>query len=236
MLYNATNTYVAINGKWLNDAVSITYQQQGGVDPLYGYMDREFRDVARKNNIVAGTIGIYFKEHDKFFRYLTRAGADEAISEREQEQQRIRSQVQAAVDAGTVASLLSTIDLNSDQFALYRQELQKILGVTRPVTNQRDDRPANADVLGDSGHQLLHQTQGARIDIYYGDRPVSTVRRDNGVEVTAHALANQSEIESLYGVWIIGRAKTPIENSPRQGADPVMEFYSFIAKGITRPY
>lgn len=231
MLYNATNVHIAVNGKWLSDAASITYQQQGGVDPLYGYMDREFRTVCRKQNIIAGTIGIYFKEHDRFFRYLAHIGGEDELSERQQEQDRIQAQVQRAIDAGELITLLNTLDLKSDEFNKYMKVVQDIQGVSRPARDPYEQyRIANADVLGDSAHKLLQSTNGARIDIYYGDpEEFPGVRMLTGE-------GDPSEIESLYNVWIIGRAKTPIENSPRAGADPVMEFYSFIASRIGRPY
>lgn len=234
MLFNATNIHLAVNGNWLKDAASITYQQQGGVDPLYGYMDREFRTVCRKQNIIAGTVGIYFREHDRFFRYLASSGFEQDLSEREQEQDRIRQEVERAISAGELLTLLSTLDLKSDEFNKYMKIVQEIQGVRRPVRDPYEQYVIeNADVLGDSAHKMLASSNGARLDIYYGSEP--QYYQQGEVFNTQVRGGAENDIETLYNVWIIGRAKTPIENSPRVGADPVMEFYSFIASRVGRP-
>lgn len=235
MLFNSTNIHIAVNGKWLRDAASITYQQQGGVDPLYGYMDREFRSVSRKQNIIAGTLGIYFKSHDRFFQYLVPISEQGKREERAQEQDRIRKEVESAISTGALLALLNTLDLKSDEFNKYMAVVQEVQGVTRPIRDPFEQyRIRNADVLGDSAHNLLklNLQPGARIDIYYGDAPDMEFQGD--IRNFLH-LSELSDIETLYNVWIVGRAKTPIENSPRVGAEPVMEFYSFIASRVGRP-
>lgn len=234
MLFNATNIHLAVNGNWLKDAASITHQQQGGVDPLYGYMDRNFRTVCRKQNIVAGTVGIYFREHDRFFRYLAGSGFEQARTEREQEQDRIRREVERAINAGELLTLLSTLDLKGEEFKKYMKIVQDVQGVRRPNRDPYEQyRIENADVLGDSAHKMLASGNGARLDIYYGSEP--NYFQQGEVFNTRVRGGAENDIETLYNVWIIGRAKTPIENSPRAGAEPVMEFYSFIASRIGRP-
>jgi len=219
MLFNATNTYVTINDQWLNDAVSIVWQQQGGVEPIYGYMDREFRTVATKQNIIAGTIGIYFHQHDLFFRYI----ADNYkvdLDNREALQAKVEREVNNAIITGRLANLLTELDLadtNNPLTELYLDAVKRLNGVTVP--NRDVMRPENSDVLGEAGFQVMNG-RGATVKIYYGD-PADTENPNKEVEV-------------LYNTWFLGRAKTPIENSPRSAGEPAMEFYSFIASRVGR--
>lgn len=240
MSFNSTNVHIKVNGNWLNDAVALSWQQQGGVEPLYGYYDQEFRTTARRSNIITGTLGIYYEELDKFFRYLQTS--DRAVERQnlEQEQERIRSEVDAATANGELLTLLTTLDMTSSSFDKYKAELEKKFKVQRPVENPFERATiTNADVLGRSGYDLLSDSNGARIDIHYGDDPEYDVETLDlaglSADVPRNRRGTRNTVETLYGVWLIGRARSPIENSPGNSAEGIMEYYSFIARQVGRP-
>lgn len=223
MIFNATNVHITVNNNWLNEAVSISWQQQGGVEPLYGYKDVEFRTVAQRSNIVAGTIGIYYTDHDYFFRYLSKSSTgtrpedqvNRAIEDAAQE-------VRSAEGAGELATLLGNLDLTQAESDYYIEALFNQYNVN-PDESSRigSSRIRNSDVLGEEGYKLQKEVprgapgEGSTVTIWYGD-------------------LQDRESQTLHNVWIIGRAPTPIENSPRQAAEPLMEFWSFIASRVER--
>lgn len=222
MLFNATNIHVTVNEVWLPDTVSISYQQQGGVEPIYGYMDREFRTVARRSNIVAGTIGIYFTSHDLFFRYLNKYENTQArgVNYRAAVEDAKRN-VRSAINAGELTTLLANLDLTTEDSEHYLQALFEQYNTQAETPTQERNRLSDSDVLGENAYKLGKETtgtyrdEGSIIKLFYGDNL-------------------DQEVEALHNVWILGRAKSPVENSPRVGAEPVMEFYSFIASRVAR--
>lgn len=222
MLFNATNIHVTVNEVWLPDTVSISYQQQGGVEPLYGYMDREFRTVARRSNLVAGTIGIYFTSHDLFFRYLNKyENTVERGSDYRSAVEDAKRNVRSAINAGELTTLLANLDLTTDNSEHYLQALFEQYRLQADTPTQEKNRLGDSDVLGENAYKLgkdttgTYRDEGSIIKLYYGDNI-------------------DQEVEALHNVWILGRAKSPVENSPRVGAEPVMEFYSFIASRVSR--
>lgn len=243
-MFNSTNIHIRVNGYWLEDAASISYQQQGGSEPVYGYMDQEFRTATRRTNLIVGTIGIYFKEHDKFFRTLGTRTETATRQTIESERSRIRSEVAAATNAGDILSLLSRLNIDSEEFDKYVEELERINNIHRTTTVDRSPIP-NSDVLGASGWDRLRgpnsiggRQNGARIDIHYGEESLVGYEGDNWMARATTRMDRRDtryEVETLYNVYLIGRAKSPIENTPGNSAEAVMEYYSFYASHVGRP-
>lgn len=235
MLFNATNIKLVVNGFWLNDACSISYQQQASHEPIFGYMDLRYRTVASASGIISGTIGMYYSDYDSFFRYLAAPSGNphNVIEDFKREEEKYKAAVKNAADAGDMVNLMASTDLNDETFSKLERAAFQNAGLEPPPAPQQPNlRNINffksasekrlvfsddADVIGKSGWEASYKrmrdtTAGATIDIYYGDA--------------------SPKVESLQKVFIIGRAKSPIENSPRVGADPVLEYFSFIASHI----
>jgi len=228
MLFNPTNCHVTVNGQWLNDAVSISYQQQASHDPLYGYMDTRFRTVAKSSGLVVGTLGIYFHEHDTFFKYMATAPGqvDPTGSSPAYDQQRAAADksIRQQEDAADFINFVGSLDLNSEEFAQMADVAFDIASIENP--EPVNEKPIqDSDMIGDSGFRVTRRHSsideldqnipGGRIEIYYGDSAAARI------------------IEVLYGVHILGRAKSPIENRAGSSGEPVMEYWSFIASHVT---
>lgn len=229
MLFNPTNCHVTVNGHWLNDAVSISYQQQASHEPLFGYMDTRFRAVAKAAGLVAGTIGIYFHEHDKFFRYMnTRpgtVGADVAAGRFANFRAAAEKSLRNQEDAADLINFAGSLDLNSEEYKQLADVAFNIAALENPDPPADLPEPVrDSDVIGDAGFRAVSQFSpldeygqpipGAEIEIYYGD-----------------AVAER-EYEVIHGVYITGRAKSPLENRAGISGEPVMEYYSFIGSHI----
>lgn len=221
MHFNATNIHVLVNSQWLNDACSISWQQQGGVEPLWGYMDDRFRDVSRVTNLIVGTIGIYYRDHDKFFRYLAARGNPDKDA-RLEAQERAKAEVQAAIKAGTLTTLLASVPLDDPSWSLYAQAAMRRFQVK--LEDDPDGLSKDADPVGKSGFDQTSRASATDGDKRYPGATLDVLLGDGKDRVS----------ERLYGVWITGRARSPIENSPQTGAQPLMEYYSFIANHVGR--
>jgi hypothetical protein len=229
-LFNSTNCHVVINGQWLDDACAVSWQQQADHEALFGYMDTRFRAVAKSAGIVSGTIGVYFHEHDKFFRYLYFTQGqlqqiDAANEQIEETRRLIEKAAQSQQDTADLIGLISTLDLNSEDFASLEKGAYAAAGVTPPPSVMEQTRLADdPDVIGDAGFKAANshshrdvygqRIPGARLEIYHGD------------DIKAR------QVEVLYGFYILGRARTPIENRAGVGAQPQMEYFSFIASHV----
>lgn len=224
MVFNATNVHVSINDRWLKDACSISWQQQASHEPIYGYMSERFRRVALGQGLVVGTIGVYFSEHDMFFRYLATAPGPASewntIVGIKQEELRIRRAVKESLALGDFINIMSTIDLNSETFRMI--EAAAFEGAGLSVSTHKagvDDLYEDSDVVGRSGWEASYyrqraSTTGVTLKVHYGDAYSTQV------------------VEKLSNVYILGRSKSPIDNSPRAAGEAVMEYYSFIASHV----
>lgn len=225
MVFNATNVHVSINDRWLKDACSISWQQQASHEPIYGYMNERFRRVALGQGLIAGTIGIYFSEHDMFFRYLATAPGPASewntIVGIKQEEEKVRNAVRQSLALGDFVNIMSTVDLNSDTFLMIEAAAFEAAGLERPTPKVAgvNELYEDSDVVGRSGWEASYyrqraSTAGVTLKIHYGDAYSSQV------------------VERLSNVYILGRSKSPIDNAPRAAGEAVMEYYSFIASHV----
>lgn len=224
MVFNATNVHITINDRWLKDACSISWQQQASHEPIYGYMNERFRRVALGQGLVVGTIGVYFSEHDLFFRYLATAPGSgtewNSILGIAEEELKLRKAVKESLALGDFINIMSTIDLNSEAFR--RIEEAAFEGAGLFVTTRKagvNDLYEDSDVVGRSGWEAAYyrqraSTAGVTLKVHYGDAYSKQV------------------VEKLSNVYILGRSKSPIDNSPRVAGEAVMEYYSFIASHV----
>lgn len=225
-ILNATNVHISLNGHYLDQAVSIAVQEQANHKMAYGYMDVDPRRPLKGRKLVVGTIGIHFRAADYFFRFLEntvgrpRANREEVIDA-------TRRRIKEFKSDAELLAYLSITDLDSDEFEVLAEAVKKN-ALDEPEAILPGIEARTPDTVGEDGfnstirqdrrvfyHPTLNRSYlGHTIRIHYGDAE------------------NEKVEEDIIGVLFTGRAKTPIENSAGVSADPLMEYYSFIAARI----
>ena len=230
---NAATLY--INGWWLDDAVGIQYQVQDPKEPLYGYRDYLFRDVAVGNTIVHGMVDINFRYRGYFSILLSRietldaklqeakrSGDEELFGEFNALKNALnpRNNIRAAaIDprswsteerAALLESPADTFDLRN--FRRLAKAMQEDFWQTRAYSDRIEQTA----------------TERNRVGTWPDGFDISIVYNQDG---TAQTLDPALE-EKITNVRIVGQSKI-LQNNVPGGGEPLVERYQFIAKNVS---
>lgn len=237
-IHTPTSIFISINGRWLEAAQQIQWQETITRRPLYGVLSTRFTDLSHGRLNISGTIGIYFDSLGSFRNILLHAwdqklsrtgSADSLIGKRAA---LIKKQIKETLDPVVRLQLLN--------------ELQQAAFSTTDVSRRKAARQAiellNNDFIPNN---LPKFTPG---ELYYNPLSVEKITdiKDLSMDIVytqqpAYSLNSSGQRENLklrsigerfVDVRFVAKTKG-FANGPKEGGQPVMEFYQFIAKDVT---
>lgn len=227
-----------IKGWWLDDAAAIQYQVADPKEPLFGYRDKLWRDVAEGNTMVHGMLDINFR-YKGYLTFLL-ASLDD-LKARLEAAKKKRGTSKAL---GEYADFLHALnpDNNLRQVGLDPTDLtasQRAAMLTASVDDfdlRKFRRLANA-MQEDFWQNLPYVDRkekvsvernrpgtwpdGFDIDIVFAQNEVDDLTKDQ----------DPGLVERLIGVRIVGQSKV-LQNTVPGGGEPLIERYQFIAQNV----
>lgn len=233
---NAATLYV--KGWWLDDAVGIQYQVQDPKEPLYGYRDALFRDVAAGNTIVHGMIDINFRYRGYFSILLSRI-------------ETLESKLKAAQDSGDhelfgeFNALKNALnprnnirDATIDPRSWSTEERAALLESPADTFDLRNFRRLAKAMQEDFWETPVYSSRMEKVDIERnraGTWPdgfdISIIYNHDGTEASTQFLDPALE-EKITNVRIVGQSKI-LQNNVPGGGEPLVERYQFIARNVS---
>jgi hypothetical protein len=206
---------------WVDEAISLNFQLQEEVLPIYGYASYTFDAVARGRRLIQGSFGINFKQVGYLQQILENANA-------------VMYAVQSAQKEGVI---------KPDDFKKYK--LDEILSMygkesfdqiaddyERALWGLKDDEK---NLLSSSASTYFrHDPIGFDIKINYG--AVSEAMNPNLPNFATTSLSRKPPnitVETINGVQINSMIKHGI-GTDAQGM-PIVEYYGFIARDLNGP-
>lgn len=231
-----------VNEWWLDDAAGLQFQVQDPKEPLYGFRDKHWRDIAEGNIIVHGMLDINFR----FKGYLTLLLANlEGLEVRlkldranrvagegtfEDDYHDFRRALnpennlrQAAIDPRTFTeeSRAALLESSAEQFDLRRfRRLAKAM--------QEDFWRQDVFLFGNRIEQMEAERHragtwpdGFNLKIVYQNTHPDDSSKDQ----------DPGLVQTLLNVRIVGESKI-LQNNVPGGGEPLMERYQFIARDV----
>jgi hypothetical protein len=207
---------VFIKGYWLDDAQSCEWQVSDPREPLYGYADQLFRDVAEGQTLVHGMLDINFR----WKGYL-----HAALTEIDSQTLDFRSGGDTFDQAG--------IDPRRVPVAGYRAYLEKAYQEFDIPGFQRLSRGVQAEFWDPAQQEDRPNFQGslARRPARYPNPFDLTIVFDPSDPADAQKRLDPQRVETIRGVRIMAQSKM-IVNAVPGGGQALIERYQFIAQDV----
>lgn len=236
-LHTPTSVFVAINGRWLEAAQQIQWQETITRRPLYGVLSTRFRDLSHGRLNVSGTLGIYFDSLGSFKSILMEAW-DRQLEFRDRVDNDIERRARLASEQITdvldpVAKLQILTELQQAVFTTSDNDKRKVARRAIEILNNQfipNNLPKiNPGALFSNPLDVdtITQIRGVRLDITYEKRLTHSYANDRQISTSAKNVG-----ESFEDVRFISKTKG-FANGPKEGGQPVMEFYQFVARDVT---
>ncbi|MHA2067123.1 MAG: hypothetical protein ACXABY_22375, partial [Candidatus Thorarchaeota archaeon] len=226
-----------IKGWWVDDAAAIQYQVQDPKEPLFGYRDKHWRDVAEGNVMVHGAIDINFR----YKGYLTFLLANLNFLQADIDKSRRAGNESKLGDyANYLRGLnpdnnLRNAGLHGSDFTA--EQRKKLLEASVEDFDLRKFRRLANALKEDYWRNQPYATRAAqaaatrgRVGTWPDGFNIDVVFAQNEVD---DITKNQDPglVETLVDVRIVGQSKI-IQNTVPGGGEPLLERYQFIAKDL----
>ena len=226
-----------IKGWWVDDACAIQYQVADPKEPLFGFRDKRWRDVAEGNIMVHGMLDINFR----YKGYLTfllsnldfleakikkarETGGDNVLGEYSDFLRGLNPDNNLR-DAGldgtdfTVEQRKKFLESSAEDF-----DLRKFRRLANAMKEDYWDKVPYPDRKTQAANERLRAgtwPDGFDIDVVFAQNEVDDITKDQ----------DPGLVETLVDVRIVGQSKI-IQNTVPGGGEPLLERYQFIAKDV----
>jgi hypothetical protein len=205
---------------WVDEAISLSFQIEESVLPIYGYASYTFDTVARGRRIVSGSFAINFKTTGYLQQILENAMAINYTVQKAQEEGVIQPSDFKKYKLDEILKMYG-----KESFDQIADEYEKALWGVQEDTKQ----------LLSYGNQTWFPSDsyGFDIKINYGAVSEAMSPGINSYFVTSAKAPPNITVETINGVQLTGMAKQGIGTSFE--GQPITEMYSFIARDINGP-
>jgi len=223
------DVHIAFGDIWLESAQQIEWREEVTRRPMFGVLSPLYRDVTKGRLQVSGTLGVYHDNLGSFTRTLMGevnrkvAGPPSVRRATNQANQLIQSVLDSRSSSEAAAIIMA---LNEQRFVSVGgrgdtegtfASILKALEGSFVNLDSTPRTPTNYNYMPAIDVELLERIKNVDMDIIYVD-PIGGDDLPTG--------------ERFVDIRFTGRVKG-FSNAPRQSGQPIMEFFSFVAKKVT---
>jgi hypothetical protein len=219
--FSGADVHLYFGNIWVDEAVSLNFQLQESVLPIFGYNSYTFDAISRGQRIVQGSFAINFKSVGYLQTILLNANAIEYAVAQAEQSGTIKPEDFQQYKLDEILQLAGKTGF--DEIA---DEYEKALWGVQEDTNS---------ILSYGNRPYFPQTQyGFDIKVNYGAVSESMRPEIQNYPTTSYqGVKPMLTVETLNGVQLTGMVKQGIGTSS-DGA-PITEHYSFMARDLNGP-
>lgn len=244
------SAYVEIAGHWLENAQMVQWTENTNKRPLFGVLDTYYRTTTTGRQLVQGTIGIYSDHTDQFLKTLYYSSIGKEVpgerSFRAAIAETIKTVDRQSTNAAKLEELVNILVPSKGKERLSTEYKKQIIDSFASFYGDYEQRRsvidngklAAMDGLGidltkvnPADIEFLRTIPPFDMKLAYCNIAEQENARQTGSDHSLHRGPLSYDI--LADVVIIGKTKG-FQNAPQQSGMPIMEYYSFVSRYVTR--